>query len=113
MATTLSVDDGAAAIAQAHQPALPAEEKIIPAPQEKNPLPAYDNNHDIDDDSINGQEPTEEELETLRRVAGAIPFNAYTVAFIELCERFSWYGTVTLCKFNKSSCCSLFVFSSK
>ncbi|KAK6352871.1 hypothetical protein TWF696_004871 [Orbilia brochopaga] len=36
--------------------------------------------------------PTEEELNTLRRVAGKVPWTAYTVAFVELCERFSYYG---------------------
>ena len=33
--------------------------------------------------------PTEEELETLRRVVGKIPWVAFTVGFAELCERFS------------------------
>ncbi|EWC47154.1 hypothetical protein DRE_03523 [Drechslerella stenobrocha 248] len=36
--------------------------------------------------------PTEEELLTLRRVAGKVPWAAYTIAFVELCERFSYYG---------------------
>ncbi|KAF3908068.1 hypothetical protein ABW21_db0204421 [Orbilia brochopaga] len=36
--------------------------------------------------------PTEEELNTLRRVAGKVPWTAYTIAFVELCERFSYYG---------------------
>lgn len=33
--------------------------------------------------------PTEEELQTLRRVRGKIPWAAYTVGFVEMCERFS------------------------
>lgn len=41
--------------------------------------------------------PTEEELATLRRVSGKIPWLAYTVAFVELCERFSYYGTTAVC----------------
>ncbi|KAE8441308.1 hypothetical protein EG329_005538 [Mollisiaceae sp. DMI_Dod_QoI] len=40
--------------------------------------------------------PTEEELATLRRVSGQIPWSAYTVAFVELCERFSYYGTIAV-----------------
>ena len=36
---------------------------------------------------------TEEELLTLRRVSGKIPWQAYTIAFVELCERFSYYGS--------------------
>ncbi|KIW91023.1 uncharacterized protein Z519_07917 [Cladophialophora bantiana CBS 173.52] len=40
--------------------------------------------------------PTEGELHgpnALRRVAAPIPWAVYTVAFVELCERFSYYGT--------------------
>jgi POT family proton-dependent oligopeptide transporter len=43
------------------------------------------------------EKPTEEELATLRRVSGKIPWVAYTVAFVELCERFSYYGTTAVC----------------
>lgn len=38
--------------------------------------------------------PSEEEIHTLRRVAAHIPPKLFTIAFIELCERFSYYGTV-------------------
>lgn len=41
--------------------------------------------------------PTIEELHTLRRVRDHIPWKAYTVAFVELCERFSYYGTTVVC----------------
>lgn len=40
--------------------------------------------------------PTEEELKTLRRVSGKIPWIAWTIAFVELCERFSYYGTTVV-----------------
>lgn len=40
---------------------------------------------------------TDEELQTLRRVSGKIPWQAYTIAFCELCERFSYYGTTIVC----------------
>jgi len=43
-------------------------------------------------------EPTELELKTLRRVSGHIPWQAYSIAFVELCERFSWYGTTAVCE---------------
>ncbi|KAJ7162883.1 peptide transporter PTR2A [Mycena filopes] len=36
--------------------------------------------------------PTEEERATLRRVADAMPWNAYLIAVVELAERFSFYG---------------------
>ena len=42
--------------------------------------------------------PTAEEVEKLRRVCGSVPWSAYTIAFVELCERFSYYGTTVVCK---------------
>jgi len=52
-----------------------------------------------DVDSINGEFPTDEELHTLRRVADTIPWRVYTIAFVELVERFSYYGTTVVCMF--------------
>ncbi|KAK4168100.1 POT family-domain-containing protein [Cladorrhinum sp. PSN259] len=46
--------------------------------------------------TADGGIPTEEELHVLRRVPDKIPFNIYTIAFIELCERFSYYGTTAV-----------------
>ncbi|KAJ5569355.1 hypothetical protein N7450_011841 [Penicillium hetheringtonii] len=40
--------------------------------------------------------PTDEELATLRRVSGSLPWTTFTVAFVELCERFSYYGTTAV-----------------
>ncbi|KAG9245409.1 POT family-domain-containing protein [Calycina marina] len=40
--------------------------------------------------------PTDDELRTLRRVADTIPWGVYTIAFIELVERFSYYGTTVV-----------------
>lgn len=48
-----------------------------------------------DQDTEDG--PTDEELRTLRRIKDHIPWKAYTVAFVELCERFSYYGTTVVC----------------
>lgn len=36
--------------------------------------------------------PTEEELATLRRVAGGVPLVAYLLCLVEFCERASYYG---------------------
>ena len=44
-----------------------------------------------------GGQPTDEELQTLRRVAGKVPWTAYTIGIVELCERFSYYGTTAVC----------------
>lgn len=46
---------------------------------------------------LEGEEPTPEELLTLRRVSGKIPWTAFTIAFVELCERFGYYGSQVLC----------------
>lgn len=51
--------------------------------------------HPYDPDGF--EYPTEEEENTLRRVSDKIPWPAYTVAFVELCERFSYYGTTAVC----------------
>jgi proton-dependent oligopeptide transporter, POT family len=40
--------------------------------------------------------PSPEELNTLRRVADRIPWSVLTIAFVELCERFSYYGTTAV-----------------
>ncbi|KAF2007540.1 PTR2-domain-containing protein, partial [Amniculicola lignicola CBS 123094] len=37
--------------------------------------------------------PTDEELKTLRRVPDKIPWRLYTIGFLELVERMSYYGT--------------------
>jgi POT family proton-dependent oligopeptide transporter len=49
----------------------------------------------------NGEQyPTKEELLTLRRTHGHVPFVLYTIAFVELCERFAYYGTTQVCKYT-------------
>jgi len=48
---------------------------------------------------LEGEEPTPEELQTLSRVSGKIPWITFTVAFVELCERFGYYGCSVVCKF--------------
>jgi hypothetical protein len=48
--------------------------------------------------------PTPEELDgesALRRISAPIPWAVYTVAFVELCERFSYYGTQVVCMFTR------------
>ncbi|TFK37848.1 POT family-domain-containing protein [Crucibulum laeve] len=47
----------------------------------------------VDDAHYGLEFPTEEERVTLRRVADKIPWNAYLIAFVELAERFSFYGS--------------------
>ncbi|CAM1508353.1 Fc.00g052010.m01.CDS01 [Cosmosporella sp. VM-42] len=40
--------------------------------------------------------PTAQELGTLRRVPNHVPLKLFSIAFIELCERFSYYGTTVV-----------------
>lgn len=49
-----------------------------------------------DKDDFLEEMPTEEELQTLRRVSGKISWSAYSVAICELAERFSYYGSSVL-----------------
>lgn len=56
---------------------------------------------------LEGEEPTEEELSTLQRVSGKIPWIAFTVAFVELCERFGYYGCSVVCMFPLICSCPM------
>ncbi|CAO1635007.1 unnamed protein product [Parajaminaea phylloscopi] len=47
----------------------------------------------ITEDEYGNVFPTEEEASTLRRLPESIPWTAWTVAFCELAERFSYYGS--------------------
>lgn len=49
--------------------------------------------------------PTVEEIGSLRRVCGSVPWAAYTIAFVELCERFSYYGTTIVCMLMLDATC--------
>lgn len=51
-----------------------------------------------EDVALNKNYPTPEDFQTLRRMPGTVHWPAYTVAFVELCERFSYYGTTIVCK---------------
>jgi len=49
-----------------------------------------------EESSMDDTHISSEDLARLRRVSGKIPWTAYTIAFVELCERFSYYGTTTV-----------------
>ncbi|KAF8537280.1 MFS peptide transporter [Trichophaea hybrida] len=73
-------------IAKAHEEVLTSE-KI-------DSLPEYCKSQSVG--AADGDHPTDDELLTLRRVSGKVPWTAYTVAVVELCERFSYYGTTAV-----------------
>lgn len=60
-------------------------------PEEKEPSANYDSTETEYEDT-----PTEEELKTLRRVSANLRWPIFTIAFAELCERFSYYGSSVL-----------------
>lgn len=72
----------------------PTLEKQI-AMENKEPFPAHLVDSD-DDDGTGLIKPSEEDLQTLRRVPAKLPWIAFTVAFVELCERFAYYGTTAV-----------------
>ncbi|KAJ5160750.1 peptide transporter ptr2 [Penicillium canariense] len=51
---------------------------------------------DGEDEALQKVYPNEDDLRNLRRIAGHVPWTTYTVAFVELCERFSYYGTTAV-----------------
>ncbi|EKG10806.1 Oligopeptide transporter [Macrophomina phaseolina MS6] len=78
-----------AEIAKSHEPDAPTPlgEKELELVQRET-----DNGSSTTDD----EKPTEEDFRTLFRVSGKIPWTTYTIAFVELCERFSYYGTTVV-----------------
>ena len=94
------IDD--AAFGALHDPALalPPDEKhrLGSSAHETELPPVYEGKGTLTVDMIGDDFPTEEELATLNRVSDKIPWKAYTVAFVELAERFSFYGTTVVCK---------------
>lgn len=84
-----------------HDPALAAGPDMRHEKDERahavEPPPVFDGQGVIQMDELDENIPTKEELHTLRRVSDHIPIKAYTIAFVELVERFSYYGTVIVC----------------
>jgi len=75
------------------------EQPILPQKGAENTPPTYDGEKDHNHAAFEREEEdaaTEEEIATLRHVSDKIPWNAFTIAFVELCERFSYYGTTVV-----------------
>ncbi|KAK0660709.1 Peptide transporter PTR2 [Lasiodiplodia hormozganensis] len=75
-----------AEIAKSHEPGAPT-------PLGEKELELREAPLDSESTTTDESKPTEEDLRTLLRVSGKIPWTTYTIAFVELCERFSYYGT--------------------
>ncbi|XWX00091.1 hypothetical protein V2A60_008108 [Cordyceps javanica] len=72
---------------------------LVPAAAAATAAPGDQVGRDVTGDFLNQDypSPTAEELATLRRIPDRIPIKLYTIAFIELCERFSYYGSIVVC----------------
>ncbi|KAF4125511.1 proton-dependent oligopeptide transporter, POT family [Geosmithia morbida] len=96
MTTTVNLDNDAIAQSGLVDP----ENKGLPVNQAKGSIdlskeaPAHAVTSATDSDVSNY--PTDEELRTLRRISGKIKWSMWTIAFVELCERFSYYGSAVL-----------------
>ncbi|EJP65065.1 hypothetical protein ACQRIT_006461 [Beauveria bassiana] len=70
--------------------------------QEDFAIEKHQNDFAVDQQSIHTDDndwpdkPTPEQQRTLRRVSGKIKWAMWTIAFVELCERFSYYGSAVL-----------------
>jgi POT family proton-dependent oligopeptide transporter len=99
MSTTANLDDDAIARAGIADPEHhgmskhPAHGSMNVAEDEKKRESYIDTEYNSD--NYPGR-PTEEEQATLRRVSGKIKWSMWTIAFVELCERFSYYGSAVL-----------------
>lgn len=52
-------------------------------------LPYLETEKDVEYETEEGLEPTDEEKKTLRRIGDSFPKSAYLIAVVELCERFT------------------------
>lgn len=82
--------DPAVAAAGTEKELVPGAEKELN--QEKHPSISYESTETTEYEDT----PTEEELKTLRRVSAHLRWPIFTIAFAELCERFSYYGSSVL-----------------
>lgn len=85
-----NLDQDMAVVAEMRRPS------VVSAPGEKAVLSKEYDVSSTGQPTADGDEPTMEEMKTLRRVSGKIPWTAYTVTFVEFCERFSYYGTTAV-----------------
>lgn len=97
MAFDTTLEAEAAAKAEVKGAGMPTPELEKQIEFEKTGHMSDDDTHSHDDDG-SLRIPTEEELATLRRTPDKIPWICFTVAFVELCERFAYYGTTAICK---------------
>jgi POT family proton-dependent oligopeptide transporter len=85
-----------AEVAKAEAPTIPI--RLRPsAPEEEQKKLSLD--ADLTSSAPHDEDISEDDLKNLVRVAGPVPWQAYTIAFVEFCERFSYYGTTVVCRY--------------
>ncbi|KAL4878217.1 PTR2-domain-containing protein [Aspergillus karnatakaensis] len=75
---------------------LTREPSIAEVPATKPEYPAGHPMAGEENEGLHKVYPTREEMQTLRRVARPLNWITFSVAFVELCERFSYYGTTAV-----------------
>ena len=94
MATTAMSRTSSSDIHEPNPTTKTADEKLVDAHRPEKSLVSESYHLQLGD-----EDPTDDELSgpgALRRVSAPIPWAVYTVAFVELCERFSYYGSAVL-----------------
>ncbi|KAL2855569.1 PTR2-domain-containing protein [Aspergillus pseudodeflectus] len=93
-----SAEIGAVVAAQTDVPDSNIEKKPLSKSPSIEELPATKNEYHVTEENevLHKLHPTKEEMQTLRRVAGPLNWISFSVAFVELCERFSYYGTTAV-----------------
>ncbi|KAL4919071.1 POT family-domain-containing protein [Aspergillus aurantiobrunneus] len=76
---------------EATQPALAGDSPITTAPVTEKDQVVGQSEKALSA-TPDGEEPNDEENKALRHVAENLPLSAWLVAFVELCERFTYYG---------------------
>lgn len=82
--------DGVEGVETARVAEPPAQEKTDAVPNYAEADGASEDSGDV--------YPTDEEMTTLRHVHGKVSWLIYSIGFVELVERFAYYGTTTVCK---------------
>ncbi|ODA81257.1 hypothetical protein RJ55_04221 [Drechmeria coniospora] len=98
MTTAVQLDNDV--IAEAHLAEAEGDRKyaLRAAADDRKPSVSHHSLADVAtvlDEEYDGR-PTDEEFLTLRRVSGKMLWSMWTIAFVELCERFSYYGSSVL-----------------
>ena len=89
-------------IAAGHEMSTPFQMGVRPSLQQDRPAEKTNAQQEkvslsgSDEEDLHPDHPSESEMHSLRRVPGKIPWTSYAIAFVELVERFSYYGATAV-----------------